>query len=148
MSTTRHTTRSDPATGEREKSGFAVGVIIFAVALMVIQGFMQAFQGIVALADDSFYNVDPKYTFDLDVTAWGWIHVILGGLAVAAGLFLMTGAVWARAVAVVLASAAILANFLWMPYYPVWSLTLIAFDVAVIWAVTLHGRDMVEELEE
>ena len=78
MSTTRHTTRSDPATGEREKSGFAVGVIVFAVALMVIQGFMQAFQGVVALADDSFYVVGEEYIFEFDVTSWGWIHVILG----------------------------------------------------------------------
>jgi hypothetical protein len=57
---------------------------------------------------------------------------------------LFQGAVWARAVAVVVASLSILASFLWMPYYPIWSMTLIAFDAFVIWAVTAHGRDITE----
>ena len=59
-----------------------------------------------------------------------------------AGVALFQGAVWARAVAVVVASLSILASFFWMPYYPIWSLTVIAFDAFVIWAVTVHGRDI------
>jgi hypothetical protein len=62
-----------------------------------------------------------------------------------AGVALFQGAVWARAVAVVVASISILANFFWMPYYPIWSLTVIAFDAFVIWAVTVHGRDIAEQ---
>ena len=55
---------------------------------------------------------------------------------------LFQGATWARAVAVVLASLSIVANFFWMPYYPLWSLTIIALGVLVIWAATAHGRDI------
>ena len=33
-------------------------------------------------------------------------------------------------------------NFLWLPYYPVWALIIIAFDVFVIWALTTRGQDM------
>ena len=33
-------------------------------------------------------------------------------------------------------------NFMWLPYYPVWSLLIIALDVFVIWALTVHGRDV------
>jgi hypothetical protein len=31
---------------------------------------------------------------------------------------------------------------MWLPYYPVWSILIIAVDVLVIWALTAHGRDI------
>ena len=73
------------------------------------------------------------------MTTWGWIHVIVGVVAVLAGIGLFTGAVWARAVAVLVAAISILVNFAWLPYYPVWSILIIAFDVFVIWALTAHA---------
>ncbi len=123
-------------------SGGAVGVTVFAGVIMFLTGFMGALQGLVALANDNFYVVGSEYIFELDVTSWGWIHLILGLVVAGAGVALFQGATWARVVAVVLASLAILVNFLWMPYYPIWSLTLIAFSFFVIWAVTMHGRDI------
>jgi hypothetical protein len=142
---TMSTTRPISTTDQKDPSVAAVGVIIFAVVLMVIQGFMQAFEGLVALVNDSFYVVGEEYVFQFDVTTWGWIHVIIGTVSVLAGVFLLKGATWARVVAVVMASIGIIANFLWMPYYPLWSLTLIGFDVVVIWAVTAHGRDILAD---
>ena len=50
----------------------------------------------------------------------------------------------ARSVGVLVAAASIIANFAWLPYYPVWGILIIAFDVFVIWALTVHGRDMAE----
>jgi hypothetical protein len=141
MSTTqpRSSTRPD------SYSGGAVGVIVFAAMLMVIGGILQALQGLVALANDTFYVVGAEYLFELDVTTWGWIHLALGVVVTLAGFGLLRGATWARAAAVVLASIGIVANFLWMPYEPLWSLTLLAFDVFVIWAVTVHGRDILAQ---
>ena len=52
------------------------------------------------------------------------------------------GQVWARTVAVIAACLSMIANFLWLPYYPWWALLIIAFDAFVIWAVTAHGRDL------
>jgi hypothetical protein len=66
----------------------------------------------------------------------------------AAGFGLLSNATWARAVAVIVASLALIANFVWMPYYPLWSITLIALNAAVIWAVTMHGRDVLGEVME
>ncbi len=112
---------------------------------MVLGGVMQALQGLVALVDDTFYVVAEEYIFEFDVTTWGWIHLILGIVVTLAGFGLLQGATWARAVAVVVASVGIVANFLWIPYYPLWSMTLLALDVLVIWAVTAHGRDISAE---
>ncbi len=98
-----------------------------------------------ALVNDTFFVVGQEYVFKFDVTAWGWAHLVLGVVVAVAGFFLFQGAVWARTVAVIMACLSILASFLWMPYYPVWSLTIIAFDVFVIWAVTVHGRDILAQ---
>lgn len=136
------TTQQVPGTEQRTPRGGAAGVTVFAAVLMMVGGTMQATQGLVALVDDTFYVVGQEYVFALDLTSWGWVHLVLGGVVALAGLALVSGATWARLVAVVLASLGILANFWWMPYYPLWSLTLIAFHVAVIWAVVAYGRDL------
>jgi hypothetical protein len=122
-----------------------VGLTVTAGIFMIIVGIFHAFQGIVALANDQFYVKTPDYVFQFDLTTWGWVHLIAGVIVAIAGVALFQGAVWARAVAVVVASISILANFFWMPYYPIWSLTVIAFDAFVIWAVTVHGRDIAEQ---
>ena len=138
MTTTSTRRRSE----ERTYSGGAVGLTVTAGIFMIIVGIFHAFQGIVALANDQFYVKTPDYVFQFDLTTWGWVHLIAGVIVAIAGVALFQGAVWARAVAVVVASISILANFFWMPYYPIWSLTVIAFDAFVIWAVTVHGRDI------
>jgi hypothetical protein len=126
----------------RHYSGGAVAVTAGAGVLMLLAGFFHIIQGVVALMNDDFYVVGEEYVFQFDVTTWGWMHLIVGVVVGLAGIWLFQGAVWARTVAVVLAGLSILASFLWLPYYPLWSLVVIAFDVAVIWAVTTHGRDI------
>jgi hypothetical protein len=111
---------------------------------MVLIGFMHVFQGLVALVNDDFYVVGAEYIFEFDLTTWGWIHLVAGAIVALAGIALFQGAVWARTVAVILACVSVLASFMWMPYYPIWSLTVIAFDIFVIWAVTAHGRDITQ----
>ncbi len=139
MSTTRQT-RLEPET----YSEGAVAVTAAAGVLMVLIGIMHAIQGLVALANDDFYVIGQEYVFEFDVTAWGWIHLIGGVIVLLAGIALFQGAVWARTLAVVIASISILLNFMWLPYYPLWSLVVIAFDLFVIWAVTAHGRDIAQ----
>ena len=136
------TTQSSSSTKQSSYSSGAVGLTVFAAVMMVLGGVLQALQGLVALVDDTFYFVAEEYIFEFDVTSWGWIHLILGTLVALAGFGLLQGATWARAVAVVVASIGLVANFLWIPYYPLWSMTLIALNVLVIWAVTVHGRDI------
>src|SRR6478672_13429534 len=123
-------------------SSLAVGVTLTAAIILIIGGVLHAMEGVVGLATNEFYVTTQKWIFQFDVTTWGWIHVIVGVVAVLAGIGLFTGAVWARAVAVLVAAISILVNFAWLPYYPVWSILIIAFDVFVIWALTAHGRDL------
>ena len=139
MVTDHRTGQSPPAT---PPSGAAVGLTLFAGVLMITVGVFQAIQGVVALFNDTFYVVGQKWTFTFDVTTWGWIHLLAGALLVVAGFFLFQGAVWARVVGVGVAILSAVLNFMWLPYYPVWSMLIIALDVFVIWALTVHGRDV------
>ncbi|HEU4947657.1 MAG TPA: hypothetical protein VFT31_10925 [Kribbella sp.] len=137
-------TTSDRAASQHQYSGGAVGLIAFAGILMVLSGSFHALQGIVALANDKFFVVGKDYVFEFDTTGWGWIHLIAGIVVALAGIALFRGSTWARTVAVIVACLSIIASFLWMPFYPFWNLTVIAFDIFVIWAVTMHGRDITE----
>lgn len=127
------------------KSSWAVGYTLFAAVIMILVGTFQALHGLVALVNKSFYVVGRNYTYKFSVTSWGWIHLIIGLIVVVAGFALFSGNVLARTVGVILAAISALANFLWLPYYPVWSIVVIALNFAVIWALTIHGRDIVAD---
>jgi len=119
----------------------ATGLTVFAAVMMMISGVIQALQGIVALANDEFYVVGPKYTYQFDITTWGWIHLLLGILVALVGVFLFMGSTWARWTGIVIVALATIANFAWVPYYPVWGIIVLALDGAVIWALTVDTRD-------
>jgi hypothetical protein len=126
----------------RPVSGTAVGFTIFAAVMMMMIGGFHVIAGLTALFENEFFVVSPNYVFEFDVTTWGWIHLIGGMIVVAAGFGLLNGQVWARSIGVIIAVVSALANFLWLPYYPVWSALIIVVDVLVIWALTVHGRDI------
>ena len=122
-----------------EVSGWAIGGITFAAAVLSIIGVFQMAAGIAALVNDDFFVITRNYAFDLDVTAWGWIHLITGILLVATGFSLIGGSSWAGIVAIVLASLSAIANFFFIPYYPFWAILVIALDIWVIWSLTRPG---------
>lgn len=128
----------NPASSEYPsgKQAFAAGTSMGAAVIMVTVGIIQFFQGIAAVAEDEVFVSGINYVYKFDLTTWGWIHIILGVLVAIVGLALFTGAGWARVSAIVVAAISIVANFLWLPYYPVWSLLIIALDVVIIWAVS------------
>ena len=110
--------------------------------MLVIIGVMDVIQGIVALANDTFYVVGEEWIFEFNVTTWGWIHLILGIVLVLSGVGIFSGNIAARVVGVIVAALAMVVNFAWLPYYPIWSIVVIAICIAVIWALTAHGRDI------
>jgi hypothetical protein len=129
--------------GMSDRSGMAVGFTIFAGVMMIMVGIFQGLWGLAAIIKDQFFVVTRNYAYNVDVTTWGWIHLVVAAIIVLAGFGLFSGAVWARTVGVTLAVLSAIANFLTIPYYPLWSILIIALDVFVIWALTAHGRDVI-----
>jgi hypothetical protein len=120
-------------------SGWAIGGITFAGTLLLMIGAFQAIAGLTAILDDSFYVVAQNYAFDLDVTGWGWIHLIVGVLLGFTGWGLWTGRTWAAVAGIMLAMLSAIANFFFIPYYPFWSIVVIGLNVWVIWSLTRPG---------
>jgi hypothetical protein len=123
----------------QDVSGWAVGGIVFAATMMVLIGVFQSLAGLVAIFNDDFYVLTRNYTFDLDVTAWGWIHLLVGLLILATGFGLFGRRTWAGVTAIMLCMLSALVNFFFIPYYPVWSLVVIGLNVWVIWSLTRPG---------
>ncbi len=118
------------------------GWIIFAGTMMIIGGALNAFHGLVAVVNDDWVVWQNRSDVYLDLSEWGWIHLILGVIVVICGFGVFTGNILARTVGVVLAGLSMLANFLFLPAYPLWALTIITIDALVIWALTAHGGEM------
>jgi hypothetical protein len=120
-----------------------VGWIVFAGVMMLVLGMFHAFQGLIALFQQDYYLVAANgLTVHLDYTAWGWTHLVFGIVVVAAGAALLVGQMWARILAVVLAVVSAVVNAGFLAAYPVWSAIMIAVDILVIWALTVHGSEM------
>ena len=118
-----------------------VGWVYFAAFIMVFVGFFQMLQGLTAILKDTYYVVLPEWIVKVDVTQWGWIHLVLGAVVFCAGLALFSGKAWGRVVGVLFAGLSMLANLLFFAAYPWWSAVIIVLDVLVIYALIVHGEE-------
>ncbi|MFD4694596.1 hypothetical protein [Streptomyces sp. NBC_00683] len=116
-------------------SAWASGGVMFAGVLLLVDGVLAVIKGIAGIASDDVYARINDYTFKFNVTSWGWIHLVLGIVLVIVGAGILKGALWARGVGVGLAALSLIANFMWLPYQPVWAIVSIAIDAFVIWAL-------------
>jgi hypothetical protein len=123
-----------------EPRGSVIGLTILAAVLMMVTGVFGFFEGLAAVIRGSFFVTLPNYAFSLSATSWGVVHIILGALLFIAGAALLADQTWARIVGVVLAAFMMIANFVYLPYYPVWAIVVIALNAFVIWALLTPRR--------
>lgn len=126
----------------RQPSGWAVGWAFFAAVMLMISGFFQVIAGIAAIGEDDVYVEAREWVFQYDVTTWGWVHLGLGILLILVGAGILAGNLAARIAGIFIASLSAIASFAFLPWYPVWAILIIAVDVAIIWALGAHGRDV------
>jgi hypothetical protein len=130
----RHT--ADDATGW-------VAWVYFAGIMMMMIGSFHVIAGLVALFDDGYYAVRPSgLVINVDYTAWGWAHLLMGLLIFGAGCCALAGQMWARVVGVVFAGISALVNMVFLAAYPWWSIIIITLDVIVIYALIVHGHEL------
>jgi hypothetical protein len=124
------------------------GWVVFASFMMIMVGSFQIVEGFVAVFDQGFFAVSRSgQVINVDYNVWGWFHVLLGAVILLSGFGVLAGNIVARSVAVCLAGLSALANLLFIAAYPFWSLTIIAVDVLVIYALTVHGRELRDTTE-
>jgi hypothetical protein len=130
-----------PRRGARGTSGW-VGWVAFAGVMMTILGVFHIVQGLVALLKDEYLAPSSVLLVDVGYTAWGWAHLVTGAVVLVAGFMVFAGQVWARAVGTVVAGVSAVGSLAFLTAYPVWSVLVIALDVVVIMALTVHGSEI------
>ncbi|GIE91257.1 DUF7144 family membrane protein [Actinoplanes regularis] len=147
MSDTQQTTNYaeepyTPPRTAREPTAW-VGAVVFAGVMLLLMGGFQAIEGLVAIVRDEYYlTTNSGLVLTFDYTVWGWTHLLLGVVAVGAGIGVFVGQMWARVVGIIVAVFSALANLMFLPAYPVWCTIMIAVDVLVIYALSVHGREV------
>lgn len=134
----RRTAPDDGPTGDgptgdgRTRYGRTGEGVLFAGVLMLCAGVLAVLQGVAAVSGDDVYARVGSYVYEFDLTGWGWIHLVLGALAAGTGAALLKGLRGARHPAVLLAALSLVAQFLFLPYEPLWSVAVMTIDVFVI----------------
>jgi hypothetical protein len=126
------------ATTRQAVSPWASGPITFAAAMLVITGVLQIFIAIPALLYDKIYDGTAQYSFAFNLAAWGWIQLITAIAAVGAGYGALRGLAWARIVGIAVAGISMVAEFAYIPHFPLWSVLVIAIDAMIIWALATY----------
>lgn len=120
-----------------------VGFVVFGGIMLVLLGLFHLFQGIIALADDSYYEATPAgLAVQWSYQTWGWIHLVIGAIGIVVGTGIFLGKLWARVYGVFIAAISAFASLTFLAAYPLWSTILIALDVLVIYALIVHGREV------
>jgi hypothetical protein len=130
----------------RSRSGTAIspwasGLALFAGIAMIIGGIWHALAGLSALFNDKVYVTTPEYIYAFDLTTWGWVQLLLGLVVAGAGVSVVKGQTWGHIIAIMLVGLSLIANFVFIPHYPVWSILIIALDIAIIWALCTYRRE-------
>jgi hypothetical protein len=119
------------------------GWVLCAVAVLSISGLTHLVTGLVALLDERDFSVgSDRLLVDVGYTMWGWVHIAVGVLLVLVGAGLLVGRTWARVLAVVVAFGSIVVSLGFLTAAPALAALVIAFDVLVIYAVTVHGQEL------
>jgi hypothetical protein len=117
--------------------------VVFAGVMLILVGFFHAIDGLVALFRDSYYAVRPSgLLVGVDYTVWGWVHLLLGVVALLTGMGLLAGNLVARMVGVGLAGVSAIVTLAFITAFPVGATLLIAFDVIIIYAIVVHGGEL------
>lgn len=118
------------------------GWIVFAATMMIIGGSLSIIFGLVAALNDQWVAFTNAGAVFLDVSQWGWVQMLIGLLVLLCGFGVLSGNILARTVGVIVAAGSLVGNFFIIPLYPLWAITVIVLNILVIWALTVHGREM------
>lgn len=133
-----------PARGDRYgEAPTSVGVGIgrgLAGFLLILNGIYGFVVGLAAILKGGFFTYHSGYVYHWSTTGWGWLQLILGCVLFAAGVCVLLGMLWARILGAVLAGFSAIASFMFIPYYPLWSIVVIAVDIFIVWALLSGGR--------
>ncbi|MFF8313177.1 DUF7144 family membrane protein [Streptomyces lydicus] len=133
MSETPGRVRQSPA--EPRNDQWVTGPFLFGGLALELSGTLSILLGITGIAQDTLFHVS-RYTYRFDLTAWGWLHVVIGVALMVAGLAVLLGKSWGRGAGVALGAVSLVTQFMFIPYYPLWSIFVMTLDLLAIWTLS------------
>ncbi|MFD8777820.1 hypothetical protein [Streptomyces sp. NPDC057889] len=117
-------------------SEIITGATLFAVVALNVSGPLSILMGASGIANDTVFASSSRYAYRFDLTAWGWIHLWIGVALVVAGLGVAAGKTWGRGAGIAVAAISLITQFMFIPYYPAWAITIMALDLLIVWSLT------------
>jgi hypothetical protein len=133
--------RMAPAYGYDAQRGD--GWVVFAGVMLMIVGILNVIGGIAAIDDANVYVADAQFVFS-DLNTYGWVLTLLGCVQVLVALGIWARNGFSRWMGVLFASLNAIAQLLFLPAYPFWSLALFTLDILIIYGLVAYG-DRIEE---
>jgi hypothetical protein len=115
-------------------------VSVLAGVLLLMNGAFEILQGASAIANDDLYSAGSDFLYQFDMTTWGWVHLVIGLLSIVVGIGVLAGKSWGLVSGMIIAGLSALANFAFLPHYPLWAITVIAVDLLIIHALSVQLR--------
>ncbi|GAA1960403.1 DUF7144 family membrane protein [Microbacterium deminutum] len=116
---------------------------VFASVLLLIAGIFDLIFGLAAvIGPNSTLVVTEHGLFAVDVAAWGWWHILSGVLLIIVSFSLYRGMTWARVVAIILVILNAIGQLTLFSQQPWLSLIILAVDILIIYALTVHGHEL------
>jgi hypothetical protein len=120
----------------------AANVSFFAGVALLLSGVLSVLLGVTGIARDALFGTPPHYEYRFGLTAWGWIHLVIGMALLAASVGILTTRSWGRGAGVALGACSLVSQFMFIPYYPVWSISVMVLDLLAIWALARLAPDL------
>ncbi|MET7544083.1 hypothetical protein [Streptomyces sp. NPDC005507] len=118
-----------------DSSEVITGPTLFAVVTLLVSGPLSILLGASGIANDTVF-ASSRYAYRFDLTAWGWLHLVIGVALVVAGLGVAAGTTWGRGAGIAVAAISLITQFMFIPYYPAWSIIVMALDLLIVWSLT------------
>jgi hypothetical protein len=134
-----HTTvnrETDVPSGYDEERG--QGWVTFAGILLLIVGTLNTVEGIAAIDKASFFVANTHYIAG-DLKAWGWTVLFLGIAQILIGLGVMARSQLSRWAGVAILGLNSIAQLMFIPAYPFWSLAIFSLDILAIYGLVAYG---------
>ncbi|MEU1125851.1 hypothetical protein ABZ371_20355 [Streptomyces sp. NPDC005899] len=122
-------------TGGVRDDGRAGGPIRYFGVPLILSGVLSVLQGVAGIAEDRLYGVPRHYEYRFDLTSWGWIHLVVGVALVIAGVGVLRAVSRGRAAGMTIAAISLVTQFMFIPYYPLWSIPVMTLDLIILWGL-------------
>ncbi|WP_245687068.1 DUF7144 family membrane protein [Streptacidiphilus griseoplanus] len=119
--------------------GWVTGPYLFGGLALELSGTLSILMGAAGIAQSTIF-ANSRYPYGFNLTAWGWIHVVIGIGLLAAGLGVLAGRSWGRGAGIALGAVSLVTQFMFVPYYPLWSISLMVLDLVAVWTLSRFSQ--------